>query len=212
MALIAKPAGPAGSSFDAYENPPPGTHIGRIYKIIDLGTQPREWDGKIIGTARKVRVAFELHIEDDQGNKLFTKDNRPFSLSKTYTLSLSPKAALRKDIESLTGKQLGENEEFDMHNFLGKWCMVNVQHSQPKPDGTVFANIVGLTPIPRAMAATIPNGINNLEFFDVEMPDMAMFERFTKRVKETIALCREWQKRGPENNPFVKTKNDDIPY
>ena len=212
MALIAKSGFNFEQTFSKYENAPTGAHIGRIYKIVDLGTHPREWNGQIIGTARKVRIWFELHCEDEHGNKIFTSDNRPYSISKTYTVSLSPKAVLRKDIESLTGKVIGENEEFDIHDLLGKWCMVNVQHSSPKPDGTIFANVASLTPIPRAMAATLPNGINNLEFFDVEMPDMAMFEKLPKRIKETIAVCREWQKTKPAQNQFVKSDSDDIPF
>jgi hypothetical protein len=57
---------------------------------------------------RKIRLTFELPTE----LKVFDeeKGEQPTVLGKKYTLSLSEKAFLRKDLESRRGKQFTEEE------------------------------------------------------------------------------------------------------
>lgn len=84
MALIASDTG--GGDFRPV---PQGVHTGRCVRVIDLGTQPREFQGKPKPPARKVSLTWELHGEDEDGTPLKTDDGKPLTISKRYTLSLS---------------------------------------------------------------------------------------------------------------------------
>ena len=44
----------------------PGNYLGRLFSIIDLGTQTTEWQGQK-KQMHKVMVTFELHGEDSNG-------------------------------------------------------------------------------------------------------------------------------------------------
>lgn len=67
---------------------PEGTHVGRCYAVVDLGTHHEEWKGKP-KTRRKVILSFEfpsqMHVfKEEEGEQ-------PMGRSKTFTNSLGRK-------------------------------------------------------------------------------------------------------------------------
>jgi hypothetical protein len=197
---------------------PQGNHIGRCYRVIDLGTHKREYQGKPKGAARKVMIAWELLGEDEEGAPLKMEDGRPLSISKRYTLSLGEKANLRSDLEAWRGRAFTDDElaGFDLKQLLGVYAMVNVKHE--KKDAKTYANVAGLAPLPKAMRETRPAPVNPPQFFDVTEPDMAMFEKFSDNMKELINSCHEWNKETAnaaaqrQENGGVSGMDDDIPF
>lgn len=209
MALIASTSG--GSSFTPV---PQGVHVGRCYRVIDLGTQTSEFQGKQ-KKARKVMLAWELFGEDEEGVPLKMDDGRPLSISKRYTLSLSEKASLRADLEAWRGRAFTEDElqGFDLKALLGVYGLVNVTHTQ-KGDKT-YSNVAGISPLPKAMREHRPAPINENEYFDVTEPDMKVFEMFSDRLQETIKSCEEWKKASESaksNRHSMEEMSDDIPF
>ena len=209
MALIASTSG--GSSFTPV---PQGVHVGRCYRVIDLGTQTSEFQGKQ-KKARKVMLAWELFGEDEEGVPLKMDDGRPLSISKRYTLSLSEKASLRADLEAWRGRAFTEDElqGFDLKALLGVYGLVNVTHTQ-KGDKT-YSNVAGISPLPKAMREHRPAPINENEYFDVTEPDMKVFETFSDRLQETIKSCEEWKKASESaksNRHSMEEMSDDIPF
>jgi len=75
---------------------PPGMHLARCYRIIDLGTQKKVWQGAE-SFKRQIMMQFEIHGEDDAGNPIITEKGDPMSIGKNYTLSLHEKARLSID-------------------------------------------------------------------------------------------------------------------
>ena len=184
---------------------PQGAHIGRCYRVIDLGTQTNEWQGKK-RVSRKVMISWELFGEEEDGTPLKMEDGRPLAISKRYTLSLSEKANLRADLESWRGRGFTDDElqGFDLKTLLGVYGIVNVTHSTR--DGKTYANVASLTPLPKAMKDHKPIPVNENQFFDVTEPDMEAFELFSDKLKETIKACQEW---SPEAMNKVARKNKD---
>ena len=80
-----------GSSFKPV---PPGTHLARCYRIVDLGTQETNYQGKV-NYQRKLMIQWEVHGADENGEALVTKAGEPMTISKNYTVSLGEKARLR---------------------------------------------------------------------------------------------------------------------
>jgi hypothetical protein len=187
---------------------PAGLHMARLYSVIDLGHQATEWAGET-KIMHKVVFTWELHGDDDAGNPLKTDDGKPLIVSKRYTVSLGDQARLRQDLESWSNKKMSpeERKNFDLKNLLGKFCMVNITHSE---DGK-YANISGISPVPSALRNVQPEGINPTLHFWLNEFDQAKYDALPKYYKEKIAESSEW--RGQKKaEPVSNDMPDDIPF
>jgi hypothetical protein len=190
---------------------PAGLHMARLYSIIDLGHQATEWAGET-KIMHKVVFTWELHGDDDSGNPLKTDDGKPLIVSKRYTVSLGDQARLRQDLESWSNKKMTpeERKNFDLKNLLGKFCMVNITHSE---DGK-YANISGISPVPSALRNVQPEGVNPTLHFWLNEFDQAKYDALPKYYKEKIAESSEWrgQKSAETKAPVANDMPDDIPF
>jgi len=119
------------ASAKTYTPPPEGLHQAVCVDVVDLGIV----DGPF-GRKRKVRIIFELDAVADNG--------RPFSISKTYTLSLHEKSTLHKDLRAWRGRAFSPEElkGFDLEQLIGVPCQVLVTHAER--EGTVFGNVTAI--------------------------------------------------------------------
>jgi len=76
---------------------PTGSHLARLYRIIDLGTQKSEYMGKV-NMLRKVKFFWELH-----GDDLKTDDGKPLIQTRNYTLSLGRKGFVTEGLGNCGG-------------------------------------------------------------------------------------------------------------
>ena len=113
MSLIARAS--EGGTFTPV---PPGMHLARCYRVVDLGTQKSEYLGQVKNLP-KIMIQFEVHSEDDNGNALVTPKGEPMTISKNFTLSLAEKATLRKDLVSWRGREFTNDElnGFELKNI-----------------------------------------------------------------------------------------------
>ena len=191
---------------------PAGLHMARLYSIIDLGHQSVEWAGEA-KIMHKVVFTWELHGNDDADQPLKTDDGKPLIVSKRYTVSLGDQARLRQDLEAWSNKKMTaeDRKNFDLKGLLGKFCMVNITHSE---DGK-YANISGISPVPSALRNAQPDGINAPLHFWLAEFDQAKYDNLPKYYKEKIAESSEWrgQKAREANEPKSEDTNlDDIPF
>lgn len=199
MAIVASKSG------GNFEMTPAGVHVARCYRIIDIGTQKSEYQGQV-KNSRKVMIGWEL-----LGDEKMT-DGRPFSVNKRYTLSLHEKAQLRKDLEAWRGKAFTTEEEagFDIAKVLGASCMLNIVHEKGD-NGNDYANIASIMPLPKGLPK--PDGVNETVLFEIDYPDMTIFEMFSDKLKATIQGAPEWNKKAPAVSVgAVSMMNDDIPF
>lgn len=206
-----------------FERCPSGMHLARCYRIVDLGTQKSEYMGQT-KYLHKVMIGWEIHGSDENGQPLLMKDGRPFGIFKNYTLSWSEKANLRLDLQSWRGKPFTQEEmrRFDLKNILGAWCMLNVIERDGQ-NGKTYSNINGVTPVPAIIKQNgLPQGVNVTEMFNLQEPDMALYETFSDHLKAKISSSPEWQKLTGNAAPAPATGapakasfddvDDDIPF
>jgi len=191
---------------------PAGLHMARLYSVIDLGHQATEWAGET-KIMHKVVLTWELHGNDDQDQPLQTDDKKPLIVSKRYTVSLGDQARLRQDLEAWSNKKMTaeDRKNFDLRNLLGKFCMVNITHSE---DGK-YANISGISPVPSALRNAQPEGVNPTLHFWLAEFDQAKYDALPKYYKEKITESSEWrgQKAREADEPKAEdSKLDDIPF
>lgn len=214
-----------------FERCPPGMHLARCYRIIDLGTQKSEYMGQT-KYLHKIMLGWEIHGTDDSGQPLRMKDGRPFAIFKNYTLSWSEKANLRLDLQAWRGKPFTQEEmrKFDLDAVLGAWCMLNIIETDR--DGKTYTNVNGVTPVPHAMRFKtvyengekklidiLPDPVNKKELFNLSDPDMEMFQSFSDNLKAKIQASPEWQKLQtktaapePAKARSVPEDDSDIPF
>lgn len=195
---------------------PSGTHLARLYRIVDLGTQESQFQGGEVKIQRKVMFAWEIHGEDDTGEPLVTEDGKPMAIFKNYTLSWNEAATLRKDLQAWRGVPWtdAEAKRFELKNVLGQWCMLNVVHRPGQSDGKLFANVAGISPVPGFLKKQgLPQGHNPLQIFSLGDPDWEMFETFSKGLKAKIESSPEFR---AAKKPLAQMANDldtdDVPF
>jgi len=186
MALVATSNG-NGEDFATLST---GAHFARLVGVIDLGTQTSapEYGSK---QQHKVQLQWEI-LGDEKRN-----DGRPFTISKTYTVSLHEKASLRKDIEAWIGKVDGDR--FEIAGLLGKNCQLSIVHAES--DGKTYANIAAIMAVPKGMP--LPTGELPLVIFDLDQRDMAVFDALPERLQEKIKAAPEWTAGPTATAPFA---------
>lgn len=193
MGLIAKDSGGGGN----FTPVAPGMHLARCYRIVDMGTQKVEFKGQV-KHLQKVMLQFEVHGENEDGRPLVTDKGEPMSISKNFTLSLVEKATLRKDLQAWRGRDFTFDElrGFELKAVLGVWAMITAVKAVGN-NGKEYTNIVSISPVPMAIKrAGLPEGFNKLGTFDLDKPDMALFETFSNGLKEKITSSPEWRARN----------------
>lgn len=127
--------------------PPAGTFPAICYRVIDLGTQPTTWQGQI-KHQHKVLISWEIADAEEK-----MEDGRPWTISASYTWSMSEKANLRHMLESWRGKKFTDADfgegGFDIKNIIGQPCMLAVVHN-PKGD-KVYANVSAISKLPKML-------------------------------------------------------------
>jgi hypothetical protein len=161
-----------------------------------MGTQSTTWKGQT-KQQPKVMLQFEVHSEDIAGNPLVTDKGEPMSISKNFTASLGENAILRQELENWRSRAFTPEElkGFQLKNVLGAWAMLSVVKEQGN-DGNEYTNISSINPVSSQIKkAGLPEGHNELKIFDLENPDMELFETFGNKIKEKIQATPEWNKK-----------------
>lgn len=202
MGLTAK----ASSESSSFKPVPAGMHLARCYRIVDLGTQTTEWQGKEKKNY-KIMILWEVHGEDDQGVALVTDRGEPMSISKNYTMSLGEMSTLRADLKAWRGRDFTAEElrGFQLKNVLGAWCMLTVARTTGN-DGKEYSNVMSVNPVPASIKkAGLPDGFNDLAVFDLDNPDMALFDTFSQKLQAKIQSSPEWK--GSASEQYQKQQN-----
>lgn len=184
-----------------FETVPEGTHLATCYRVIDLGTQETSFEGQK-STKRQVMLSWELPKE-------LMKDDRPFTIHKTFTLSSSEKATLRKTLESWRGQKFTDEElgSFNIAVLIGKPALISIVHAAGK-DGATYANIASVTRIMKGMA-TEPL-VNTPVHLDLDDFDVDAYGKLSESLRTKISKSPEYLHAVGKHVPAPV--NDDIPW
>ena len=125
-----------------YTPPPAGMHIARCYRLIDLGTQPKSFQGKPTGEARKIMASWELLGRGSNGRRQAIHHEQvvvPFHARKSH-------AAQRPGILARSPVQPGRRKQLDVSKLFGAYCLLNVIQEQGQ-DGNQYTKIGAITPL-----------------------------------------------------------------
>lgn len=162
-----------------------GAYAAVCSRVIDLGTQTTNYNGEE-KSARKVMLTWEIPEVQVE----WEGQQRPASISQTYTASLHEKASLRKVLESWRGRSFTADElkGFDTKNVLGAPCFLNVVHNDK--DGRTYANVAAVMPLPKGMEKPVASTVVN---FDLDAFEPDVLDGLHDRLKEKIKASPEYR-------------------
>jgi hypothetical protein len=160
---------------------PAGTHVAICTMIADMGIQP----SARYKPTRKVYIRWEIPGESVTWRDRSGVDHSgPMVIGKHYTLSLSEKANLRKDLESWRGKMFTDAElkGFDLKTVLGKPCMLGVTHNTSGQK--TYANVSVVMGLSKGIAKPVTS--SELVSYDIDDHDQQTFEKLPGWLQEAI--------------------------
>lgn len=139
MPIIAKET---GSNFEPC---PAGLHQAVCVDVVDLGEVKVTYAGK-------EKVQPKVYIVWQIDEEIPSRPGEYFTVRRRYTLSLSDKASLRRDLETWRGKAFTPEQlkGFDLEALLGANCQISVAHDTR--DGSTYANVTAVVPLGKGMA------------------------------------------------------------
>ena len=193
---------------------PAGTYTARCYQMIDLGTQ------KTTGQfgekeQHKIRISWEVFGEDEDGNAL-TVDIKgkkmPMTVDREFTLSMHENAQLRAFLGNWRGKAFTDDEAFtfDISKLVGAYAMISVAHSESK-NGKTYANVVSAVKLPKELSNAKPEGVHEAVIFNLDDPDLQVFDALPQWMQEKIQQSPEWKKQW-NKTAFSTADDDSVPF
>lgn len=136
-----------------WAKPSEGQHQCVLVDVIDLGYHESIFQGVSKGFKQKCAMVFQIEeINPDTG--------RRFEPSQEFTVSMYEMANLRKFLETWRGKSYSDAEAQQgapLHKLEGVNGLMQIEHKPSKANpNRVYANIVSVTPLPRAMEKIAP--------------------------------------------------------
>lgn len=157
-----------------YTPPPADVHLACCVGVYDMGTQVTNF-----GAKKQVKLVWELDCLKDNGQR--------YTISKDFTPSMNEKAALRKLIESWSGKKLTDEQskEFDIGTLLGKSCQLQVIHNGE------YANVGAIIKLPANAQPMKP--VSPLVSYDMDRDGRNIPDGTPEFVKKKILAAQEWE-------------------
>lgn len=129
---------------------PADQFAGRCIDVIDLGMVDVTYPGRPPRKQHKIVIRFWCgqYGKDEEGKTI------PLFAGQRFTLSLHENATLRGFLETWRSQKFTADElkGFDLEKLIGIPAFLDIQHST-KPDGRVYANIMGCLRLPKTMEA-----------------------------------------------------------
>jgi|SRR6185369_1810194 len=163
----------------------PGNYPARLVQLIDLGLQAqRAFQGKDKPPAQEIMLTYELvdeYMKDDAGNDI---EDKPRWISETL-----PFFGLHADKAKSTQRYhaFDPNEDWggDFAQAVGLPINVTVVNN-PAANGKVYDNVAGISPMRPRDAQQCPELKNPIRVFDLDNPDVAVFNGFPEWIQTKI--------------------------
>ena len=182
-----------------------GVHKARCIKVIDLGTQQKDYQGTV-SWKHEVMVIFEI---PDQISDI----SEPLTISKWYTLSLHEKSNLGIDLTSWRGRAFSEIEKkgFDISKLVGVPCLLNViQGNKNNKIGSVM-------PLLKDKIAEQYHTSVIFDLKDFQNGKKEVFNQLSEGIRNIILKSRELEgldqsDTGDENNGSNTVGQEPVPF
>lgn len=160
-----------------------GTHYGRCYSALLLGTFEKEFEGK-----KKTQFIVMLGFELPRKMKVFKEGEpaKPMVIGREFTFSFYENAGFKKLIKSWTNQDFTDTSEFDFALVLGREGMLNIVDSK---DGK-YENLGGVSAMMEGLQS-LPQ-INQTQFYNVLDHNQQQYDALPDWIKKKIETTPEF--------------------
>lgn len=168
-----------------------GVYPARVVQIIDFGLQPqRAYQGKEKPPAYEIQVTYELvdvFMVDEEGNEL---EDKPRWISETFPI-YSLEADMAKSTKRYNALDPDCVHDGDFSLLLDTPCNVTLVIN--KKGDKVYTNVASVGAMRPRDAAKCPDLVNEAKFFDLDSPDLEVFNKLPKWIQEKITSNLEYK-------------------
>lgn len=178
------PKGNENRDYVAQPNIEPGSYPARLVQIIDLGLQPqRPYQGQEKAPAHEIMLTYELvdcFMVDAEGNDI---EDKPRWISETFPLH-SLKSEKAKSTKRYLAFDPEQTYEGDWSQMIGEPIMVTVINNAV--GDKIYDNIGNISPMRPKDAARCPDLVNPSKVFDLQEPNIEVFNALPEWLREKI--------------------------
>ena len=211
MGLTAPKYSGGDSKFEKRDPVPQGMHHAVCYSVVDLGTHPNDFPGAKPGATRRlVMITWELPDIRMEWEKDGETNDMPRVISKEYTLSMSEKANLRKDLNTWKGTVLSDDDAYkvDILDLVGVNATLQVSHKLAKSTGNPYAIVTSVLPLmPNTEPRMAENGHMSFSFDDAMANGDGIPEAVPQWVQDKMAGAMEMKLSHNPPDDNVNTEN-----
>lgn len=134
-----------------YKSHPEGQFVGQCVDTIALGEKVQDFPGTVPYLAAVCAIVFRTGERNEATGDFI-------DIAKEYTVSMGPKANLRKDLEQWRGKPYTPEQieaGVPLDKLTGNHALLSISH-RTSQKGRTYANITACVGVPAAMKATAP--------------------------------------------------------
>ena len=130
---------------------PSGLHRAVCVDVIDLGIVKRVYNGEM-SMPHMIKLVWQIEPTMDDGSH--------FIITKDYTLALSPRANLYRDLTSWRKKEFTDDElkGFDVEKIVGAPCLINVVEKRSQKTGNLYTKVDSVLPMQSGQAPLSADG------------------------------------------------------
>jgi len=197
---------------------PAGNYVAICYSMVQIGTVDNTYKG-VTKKTPKLRLGWELCDE----LKVFKEGEpaKPVVIEKEYSLYMTDKSNLRKDLESWRGATWTDQEanDFDITRLIKAPCMLNIIH-HTSDNGKTYEKISGITKLPKSIKA--PAMFNPPRVLEFDNWNQQLFESLPDFITDQIKTSLEYKAMkepsliGADGQPFPQDlpldDDEDLPF
>lgn len=170
---------------------PASMYVARCYGLIQIGRymEYSEFLKKDVYT-NKIRLTWELptltkEFKEGEGEK-------PYSISKEFTMSLNEKGNLRPFLNSWRGRSFTEDElkGFDILAIVGAPCMLNIIHKKSKDGTKTYEEIATITPVMKGLE--VPAAFMDKQILTYSNWNQTLFDALPDFIKDKMKKAEEY--------------------
>lgn len=206
---------------------------GRLVQIIDFGLQAQKpFQGQEKKPVQEIMLTYELSdcfMVDEEGNELEDKPRWVSEVLPFYGLFADKAKSTQRY------KAFDPTEEFegDFSKCIGLPCNITIVNN--KKGDKVYTNVANVAAMAARKAAALPELKNEPKVFDLDAPDLEVFNKLPKWIQEKIQSNLNYkgskleallggkqpekkkevpkkQEAKADNPPFDADEQDDTPY
>lgn len=168
-----------------------GAYPARLVGVIDLGLQPQSYNGEAKAPKNQLQIIYESSDEFMPGEDGEPNEEKPRWFWEDFPLN-----HIKSDKATSTKRYMALDPQLefdgDWSKLIGRPVIVGLTRTKGR-DGNEYNNVGSTSTMRAKEAAKLPELVNDPILFDLEEPDLEVFNSLPNRLQEKIKSNLEYE-------------------